>query len=86
MVDVTTPSIMTNWNRKGREVVFGKLVPDSKNWPHLSVQSQQNKHDEETDGPKLGQRHHGDGLGVRDEGQARTWGTATECVLIHIEL
>lgn len=63
----------------------GQLVSYSESCPNLSVQSQKNEHDEETHGPKLGQRHHSEGLGVRNERQARTWRTLME-VIVRIEL
>lgn len=39
----------------------------------LAVESQQQQHDKEQDGPECWQRHHGHGFGVGNEGQARTW-------------
>lgn len=48
--------------------------------PHLSVQTQEDEHDEETDGPQLRERHHGHSLRIGDESQARTWKpTAPPC-------
>lgn len=42
---------------------------------YLRVQTQEDEHEEEADGPQLGQRHHGHGLRVRNESQARAWET-----------
>lgn len=45
---------------------------------YLCVQTQENEHDKEADGPQLGQRHHGYSLRVCNEGQAGTWKTASQ--------
>lgn len=40
--------------------------------PYLAVQAQENEHHEEKGCPQRGQWHHGDRLGIGNEGQART--------------
>lgn len=45
--------------------------PPSHLAPYLAVQAQEDEHHEEQGGPQWGERHHGDCLGVSDEGQAR---------------
>lgn len=39
----------------------------------LAVQAQQHNHNEEENGPDRGERHHGDGAWICNEGQTRTW-------------
>lgn len=46
--------------------------------PYLAVQAQEDEHHEEQGGPQRGERHHGDSLGVSDEGQPRAWGGKRE--------
>lgn len=50
--------------------------PPSVAWAaYFCVQTQEDEHDKEADGPELGQRHHGHRLRVCDECQAWTWKT-----------
>lgn len=86
VIDVIITSMPTNWRNEGKGA--GLFFFKSNIWrhgvlcslPHLSVQTQEDEHDEETDGPQLRERHHGHSLRIGDESQARTWKpTAPPC-------
>lgn len=50
----------------------GQALPCHLARTYLAIQSKQEKHNKKENGPKGGQRHHGHGFWVGDEGQART--------------
>lgn len=83
MTDVITTSMATNCaeRRRDRISTFSKckhvLLKRVHVQSYLCVQTQEDEHDKETDGPQLGQRHHGNSLRIRNERQAWTWKTTT---------
>ena len=89
MMDVITTSMATNCTEK--RWVRISTFPYVKLFFHkefinrtsyLCVQTQENEHDKETDGPQLGKRHHGYSLWVCNECQAWTWKTP----ILHLSL
>lgn len=53
-------------------------VQNKMNETHLTVESQQQQHEEEERGPERSHRHQTDRLRIRNEGQTRTWNTSQD--------
>lgn len=73
LVTTSTGNVVARLLRHSYEQHLAALPPSLGSPPYLAVQAQEDEHHEEQGGPQWGERHHGDSLGVSDEGQARAW-------------
>ena len=91
LTDVMKHSTITNWKHTTNDqnqsaCINKKSQTPATSKPYMCVHAEQNKHQEEADGPELRQWHQGCCLGVCDECQARTFvGRGERALLFRIK-